>query len=57
MIKLHDFLGSYGNKGRGPVWWYPMEKMYSNETRPSEEQLRELKKKLLIELNKLNLVK
>lgn len=46
-------LGSYGNKGRGPVWWYPMEKMYSNETRPSEEQLKELKEKLLTEFNKL----
>lgn len=47
-------LGSYGNKGRGPVWWYPMEKMYSNETCPSEEQLKELKEKLLTGLNKLD---
>lgn len=46
-------LGSYGNNGKGPVWWYPRESMYSSKNRPSDEELTELKEKLLIELNKL----
>ncbi len=44
---------NYGNKGKGPVWWYPMEKMYSPDNRPSEFELKEMKEKLLIELEKL----
>ena len=43
----------YGNNGRGPVWWYPREKMYSSDTRPSAAELQELKSKLLAELEKL----
>ena len=44
---------NYGNKGKGPVWWYPMEKMYSDENRPSEEELEEMKSILLDEIDKL----
>lgn len=44
---------NYGNGGRGPVWWYPMDKMYSDDNRPSESELTEMKQKLLTELNKL----
>lgn len=44
---------SYGNNGKGPVWWYPMEKMYCDESRPSEKELSEMKMKLLAELNRL----
>lgn len=44
---------SYGNNGKGPVWWYPMEKMYCDENRPSEKELSEMKMKLLAELNRL----
>ncbi len=43
----------YGNKGAGPVWWYPREKMYSTENQPSPERLAEMKGKLLAELDKL----
>ena len=46
-------LGAYGNNGRGPVWWYPMEKMYCDETCPSEEELNTLKAILSVELKKL----
>ena len=46
-------LNGYGNKGRGPVWWYPMDKMYSDDNRPSNEELAEMKAKVLYELNKL----
>ena len=44
---------NYGNNGKGPVWWYPMEKMYSDDNRPSQEQLENMKQKLLVELDKL----
>ena len=44
---------NYGNKGKGPVWWYPREKMYSSDNRPSEVELKEMKEKLLVELEKL----
>jgi len=44
---------NYGNCGKGPVWWYPMEKMYSDENRPSEDELKTMKEKLLRELEKI----
>ena len=44
---------NYGNNGKGPVWWYPMEKMYSDDNRPSDTELAELKQRLLTELDKL----
>ena len=43
----------YGNRGKGPVWWYPREKMYAEDCRPSEEELTEMKTTLLAELGKL----
>lgn len=43
----------YGNNGKGPVWWYPMKKMYSDDNRPSVTELEELKTRLLNELSKL----
>ena len=42
-----------GNHGKGPVWWYPMEKMYSDGNRPTDEQLNDMKQRLLAELDKL----
>ncbi|MGN0708190.1 MAG: HIT family protein [Faecalibacterium sp.] len=42
-----------GDHGKGPVWWYPREKMYSDENRPSEQEREELKAKLRQELEKL----
>lgn len=44
---------NYGNNGKGPVWWYPMDKMYSEANCPSSEELEILKNKLLNELEKL----
>lgn len=44
---------NYGNNGKGPVWWYPMEKMYDDANRPSDEELKEMKNKLLKELDKM----
>ena len=36
-------LASYGHDGKGPVWWYPMELMYSDEARITQKQLEEWK--------------
>lgn len=44
---------NYGNNGKGPVWWYPMEKMYDTDNCPSKIELAEMKSKLLEELEKL----
>lgn len=43
-------LGDYGNHGKGPVWWLPMDKMYDDSTRPSADELEEMKARLLSEL-------
>lgn len=46
-------LGGYGNRGKGPVWWLPMDLMYDDSTRPDPEQLDKTKTQLLSELRKL----
>ncbi len=46
-------LEAYGLNGAGPVWWYPREKMYGEESLPSETQLAQIKAALLAELDKL----
>lgn len=46
-------LGKYGNNGKGPVWWYPRQKMYDDSNRPTNEELEIMKLRLLTELNKL----
>ena len=46
-------IDNYGNKGKGPAWCYPSEKMYADTNRPSSEELEEMKAKLLCELDKL----
>lgn len=46
-------LGEYGNNGKGPVWWYPMDKMYDDANKPSEVELNDMKSRLLFELDKL----
>ena len=46
-------IGDYGNHGKGPVWWYPMEKMYVDEDRPDPETLENMKQKLLKELEQV----
>lgn len=44
---------NYGNNGKGPVWWYPMDKMYSDDNIPTESELSAMKEKLLLEIDKL----
>ena len=47
-------LEGYGNRGRGPVWWYAMEKMYDEANRPSQKELEELKGRLKKEIDELS---
>lgn len=51
--RVRGDLENYGNNGKGPVWWYPREKMYSDDTRPSGDELKEMKEKLLAALDAL----
>ena len=51
--RVRGDLENYGNDGKGPVWWYPMGKMYSSDNRPDKERLNTLKKNLAEELDKL----
>ncbi|MGE9994580.1 HIT family protein [Peptoniphilaceae bacterium SGI.137] len=46
-------LENHGNQGKGPAWWYPMEKMYDRTNRPNPEELKTLKQQLLFELDRL----
>lgn len=43
----------YGNHGKGPVWCYPMEKMYCDNNRPSDGELEDMKARLAAELDRL----
>lgn len=43
-------LGSYGQEGKGPVWWLPFEEMYADEKRVSDEELAQMKDQLLATL-------
>ena len=46
-------LGNYGNNGKGPTWWYPRNELYADYNRPNNEELEDMKAKLLCELDKL----
>ena len=37
---------------RGSIWWYPHELMNDNKNRPSADELEEMKRKLLSELER-----
>ena len=46
-------IGTYGNNGKGPVWWLPMEIMYDEKNRITKEKTEEFKAKLLKELDEI----
>ncbi len=46
-------IGSHGHNGIGPVWCLPMDEIYSDDNRPAPEELENMKKRLLTELEKL----
>ena len=48
--RYQNDLEKYGRNGKGPVWWYPKEKMYDDSNRPNNAELNILKKNLLREL-------
>lgn len=43
-------LGTYGDDGKGPVWWLPREIMYDDNTIPHNEEIEDMKAKLLLAL-------
>nr|WP_295151846.1 HIT family protein [uncultured Ruminococcus sp.] len=47
-------IGNHFNNGRGPVWSIPMEEMYSDDNRPSAEELEAMKQKLRTELERIS---
>ena len=51
--RVNGDIENYGNCGKGPVWWYPMKKMYSDDNRPTADELEIMKTKLNDELTKL----
>lgn len=51
--RINGDIENYGNNGKGPVWWYPREKMYADNNRPNSEELEAMKKSLLKELEVL----
>lgn len=42
-----------GYHGKGAVWWYPREKVYSAENVVNDKELEELKQKLKTELDQM----
>ncbi len=46
-------LGEYGVNGNGPVWLYPIEKLYDDSERPTNSELKIMKEALLTELNSI----
>ena len=51
--RINGDIENYGRNGKGPVWWYPMEKMYDTNNCPSDIELQNMKEKLLNELKKI----
>ncbi len=43
-------LEGHGYNKKGPIWWYPLDKMYDESNRPTVDKLEEMKKRLLAEL-------
>ena len=46
-------LDGYGNNGRGPVRWYPQEKMYSDNNSSNDKELKIMKQTLYKEIKML----
>lgn len=51
--RVNGDIEDFGNKGKGPVWWYPMERMYDGSNKPSRTELEEMKVSLLKEINRI----
>lgn len=46
-------LGSYGNQGKGPVWWLPREEMWNDQDKLSKDELNAQTKLLKEEILRL----
>lgn len=46
-------LESHGYNEKGPVWWYPLDKLYDKSNKPSDKELKIMKQKLLFELEEI----
>lgn len=44
---------NYGKSGKGPIWCYPMDKLYSDDNRPGKTELDIMKTKLYDEIERL----
>lgn len=44
---------NYGKNGVGPVWCYPMEKIYSEDNRPTNAELKEMREKIIKHIDNL----
>ena len=51
--RVQGDLENYGHHGKGPVWWYPREKMYSPENKVSDEELTQMKINLRNEIKNI----
>lgn len=55
--RIKGDLLEYGNNGKGPVWWLPKEIMWSDANKPSQNELEDMKLKLLTAIdNELTLL-
>ena len=50
--RISGDLEGHGLHGKGPVWWYPIDKMYDAANYPTSEELYDMKLKLLEHLKK-----
>lgn len=46
-------LGKYGNNGKGPVWWLPQNIMWSDDNKPSTDELDKMKTMLNAQIEKI----
>jgi diadenosine tetraphosphate (Ap4A) HIT family hydrolase len=46
-------LEGYGYNEKGPIWWYPLDEMYNSSNKPNDEELLQMKEKLLFELEEI----
>lgn len=51
--RKHGDLGKYGNNGKGPVWWLPQNIMWSDDNKPSTDELEKMKVMLNAEFDVL----
>ena len=46
-------IGDRGNNGKGPVWLVPFEEMYSDDNRPTDEELSDMRERLGAAIDRL----